>query len=213
MEVNQYTCKKCDYSMDHPIDSCPVCGAIFYWLIRTKQPVNELVKSTYLSEMSELMDCPIDPVYVFHGGKIWLPHSFWHRYPGGDPLSRFPWIHDLQLVQYKKNAGESKTSAFKDKTDMNVFDTNPQLPVIKKQPSGIVKSASDRVPVTRDSPVTSVSGLRSALLAFRGPVSVGLFFVLMALAYFTICLGVQKNAKHEKAIPELPAIGSEEMTP
>ena len=199
MEVNQYTCNKCDYSVDHPIDTCPVCGAVFYWLVRASRDLDQAEKDQFQAEMDRLMEGRISAEYMFHGGKIWLPHAFWHYHPTGDPLKLFSWIQDLQLVQYKKSAGKSIVSEGQKAKKTTGYDTNPGE---KRTSLAVTASAREPIQVERKPPAGRIGTHRVFLqrinVFFRalvGPVSLALFLILMACAYFFICMGYQKNQK------------------
>jgi len=186
MKTNQYTCKKCDYSVDHPVDNCPVCDAVFYWMVRPVEVISEEQKARYVAKMNSMMEEPNNTSYLLHGDRVWLPHSFWQRFPSGDPLSQFKWIKDLQLVQYRKNAGEEKSTEQVLSSEGSEFDTNPSLQVI---------GSDAKDPRSSDSfhPIQTARSETSFFRDFLGPISVGLALILFAAAYFSLTMGRQLN--------------------
>lgn len=199
MRVNQYTCNNCDYSVDHPIDACPVCGAVFYWLIRTKGPVNDQQKADYLEWVQSNFESQTDSSYIFHGGKVWLPHAFWHSFPSGEVLQDMGWIDSLQLVQYKKSHSRRVEAEPLHEESGKGYDTNPGVPVPDlAKPIPLEDSAKepDEKPSRKTSPETSSTSGPSFLRTYLGPVSLGLFLALLGFSWFFIVLGQHRNHNH-----------------
>ena len=93
-----FQCGACNSFLSHPIDTCPVCGDQFYWLLVTR---DEPDREAYLTRMQELMEGRASQDFLTHGGHLWLPHRFWDRCPTGEILEEYAWIKRVELVQHE----------------------------------------------------------------------------------------------------------------
>ncbi|MDJ0839605.1 MAG: hypothetical protein QNK37_24000 [Acidobacteriota bacterium] len=116
-----FQCKACSSYLSHPIDTCPVCGDQFYWLVHPHRPPVQDERDAYVSRMQTLVEGKATPEFMTHGNLLWLPHRFWDFNPTGEVLNEFEWLREVELVQHD---GEDR-----EEQKPNVWDTLPGRPV------------------------------------------------------------------------------------
>ncbi|PIE89547.1 MAG: hypothetical protein CR997_10655 [Acidobacteria bacterium] len=196
MESKQYTCNQCECSVDQPVDNCPVCHSVFYWLLKTKREVSPQERDLYAAAMRASFGPKTGNDFIFHGGRIWLPHSFWQKNSTRELLNQFDWIEDIVLIQYKKSSTKKKREDGVLLQESLLFDSNAKRTVVNSQDLSETQKNQTR---------SRSFGLRPIL----GPLSVGLFLVFIAAAYFVLMVGKQRNLMHNREHNGTPQIMEE----
>ncbi len=127
-EIN---CQACQYLTSHPVDACPVCGTHFYWLVIPSETPGKAATEDFLVKMEQLVEGHITRDFLTHGGRLWLPHTFWDSSPNGDAIRDFSWITEIRCLQHgsaEKPKKWSSQTAEKSKEKGSPWDTKPTLP-------------------------------------------------------------------------------------
>ncbi|MCB1053151.1 MAG: hypothetical protein H6510_00045 [Acidobacteria bacterium] len=187
-----YTCKVCDYGMDHPVDSCPICGEPFYWMVVPRVPLHEAQIIAFLQTMEDITQGEISRNFLNHGKQLWLPYTFWQLDPHGEVLNTFPWISEIRLVQHEN---PEKRSFFEEKDPeedgRSEFDTQPlkvRKPLPKASPEPAIGPRHLPASQRLRAPISARHPKQAGLAWGRmfAPCMVALMLILLALSYFNL---------------------------
>lgn len=116
-------CNACQYSLNHPVDVCPICNEQFYWLVVPRYTLDEAEIQDYCSRMTQLTEGRITEAFLTHGGHLWLPHNFWECDPNGISLKTLTWVDRVKYFQHATAEGADQPTSRE--PEPAVWDTQP----------------------------------------------------------------------------------------
>ena len=89
MDRSQYECIHCGCSMDHSVDSCPICREQFYWMVITEGLPDPDQLEAFLLMMEAMHPEEASREFMTFDEQLWLPAYFWNKNPDARLLEHF----------------------------------------------------------------------------------------------------------------------------
>ena len=160
----------------------------------------------FVTKMERLVKGQITRDFLTHGGRFWLPYTFWDCSPDGDAILEFSWITEVRCLQHGATEKPKKWGASRKKTEDqegSPWDTKPSLPSdmldrVRKEagaamtrpvrnaaspPSSKTKPAAQAGPQISQDRQSHRGVFPRKLLA---PLMMLLFFLLLSLSYLVL---------------------------